>query len=66
MFSYIFRGVSLTTDHYSQRDDVASILYKLAARQDAAGLAIDIVGGKGEIDSQLDEFIKKGVSDFLG
>jgi len=47
------------------RDDVASILFKLASRKDSAGLAIDIVGGKGEIDSQLDTFIQKGVSDFL-
>jgi len=48
------------------RGNVAKVLYLLASRPKAAGLAIDICGGEGDIESQLDDFIKKGITDFLG
>ncbi|KAJ7868563.1 NADH(P)-binding-domain-containing protein [Mycena olivaceomarginata] len=48
------------------RDDVALALAKLLDREDAAGLAIDIVGGETPIEAGLDAFIKKGETDFLG
>ncbi|KAG8872922.1 hypothetical protein FRB97_007262 [Tulasnella sp. 331] len=48
------------------RDDVAKVLYLLATRPKAAGLAIDLIGGRDDMESQLDEFIAKGVTDFLG
>jgi len=35
-------------------------------REDAAGLAIDIVGGDTPIQEGLNEAIKKGETDFLG
>lgn len=38
----------------------------LADRQDAAGLAIDIIGGETPIEEGLDVMIKKGETDFLG
>ncbi|KAL5479108.1 hypothetical protein ACEPAI_2396 [Sanghuangporus weigelae] len=47
-------------------DDVAYTLALLADRPDAAGLAIDIVGGDDKIEDALDAFIKKGETDFLG
>ncbi|VDB92247.1 unnamed protein product [Peniophora sp. CBMAI 1063] len=49
------------------RDDVALALSILVDREDAGGLAVDIVGG-GEktIAEGLDAFIAKGESDFLG
>ena len=54
------------TDKSSKRDDVALALRYLVDRPDAAGLAIDMVGGKEPIESGLDAFIKKGETDFLG
>ncbi|KAL5520184.1 hypothetical protein ACEPAG_9397 [Sanghuangporus baumii] len=47
-------------------DDVAFTLALLAGRPDAAGLAIDVVGGDDKIEDALDAFIKKGETDFLG
>ncbi|KAG8908810.1 hypothetical protein FRB99_003048 [Tulasnella sp. 403] len=47
------------------RDDVATILYELASRPEASGLAIDVIGGDKDIVPQLDAFIEEGVSDFL-
>lgn len=49
-----------------QRDDVAKALAVLLDREDAAGLAIDFVGGDTPIEEGLDAFIKKGETDFLG
>ncbi|KAJ7200575.1 NADH(P)-binding-domain-containing protein [Mycena pura] len=48
------------------RDDVATALAYLLDRDDAAGLAIDIVGGDTPIADGLDAAIKKGETDFLG
>jgi len=48
------------------RDDVAEALALLVDREDAAGLAIDIVGGDTPINEGLDAAIKKGETDFLG
>ncbi|KAF9555680.1 NAD(P)-binding protein [Agrocybe pediades] len=48
------------------RDDVALALSLLLNRVDAAGLAIDLVGGDTPIKEGLDAFIKKGETDFLG
>ncbi|KAJ6625994.1 NADH(P)-binding-domain-containing protein [Mycena sp. CBHHK59/15] len=48
------------------RDDVATALAALLEREDAAGLAIDIVGGDTPIEEGLDFAIKKGETDFLG
>jgi hypothetical protein len=48
------------------RDDVAKGLAFLVDRKDAAGLAIDFVGGDTPIDDGLDAFIRKGETDFLG
>ncbi|KAF4611946.1 hypothetical protein D9613_003763 [Agrocybe pediades] len=48
------------------RDDVALALSLLLNREDAAGLAIDLVGGDTPIQEGLDAFIKKGETDFLG
>jgi hypothetical protein len=45
---------------------VAKALALLIDRQDAAGLAIDIVGGDTPLQDGLDAFIKKGETDFLG
>lgn len=53
-------------DDLLQRDDVALTLALLAERPDAAGLAIDLVGGEDDIEGALDEFIKKGETDWLG
>ncbi|VDB92257.1 unnamed protein product [Peniophora sp. CBMAI 1063] len=47
------------------RDDVALALSVLVDRPDAAGLAIDIVGGDTPIVEGLDAFIAKGETDFL-
>jgi hypothetical protein len=49
-----------------QRDDVTKVLTLLLDREDAAGLAIDIIGGDTLIEEGLDAVIKKGESDFLG
>lgn len=49
-----------------QRDDVAKTLSLLVDREDAAGLAIDVVGGDVPIAEALDAAIKKGETDFLG
>jgi len=48
------------------RDDVALALALLVDREDAAGLAIDFVGGETPIQQGLDAAIKKGETDFLG
>jgi nucleoside-diphosphate-sugar epimerase len=48
------------------RQDVAEALALLIDREDAAGLAIDIVGGETPIQQGLNEFIKKGETDWLG
>ncbi|KAK7055543.1 NADH(P)-binding-domain-containing protein [Favolaschia claudopus] len=48
------------------RDDVATALAGLLDREDAAGLAIDMVGGETPIAEGLDAMIKKGETDFLG
>ncbi|KAF7300329.1 NAD(P)-bd-dom domain-containing protein [Mycena chlorophos] len=48
------------------RDDVALALFTLLDRPDAAGLAIDIVGGETPIAEGLDTMIAKGETDFLG
>ncbi|KAJ7055245.1 NADH(P)-binding-domain-containing protein [Mycena amicta] len=48
------------------RDDVALALSLLLDRPDAAGLAIDIVGGETPIGEGLDKMIAKGETDFLG
>ncbi|KAI0725603.1 hypothetical protein BC629DRAFT_1601844 [Irpex lacteus] len=47
------------------RDDVAKTLYLLLEREDAHGLAIDLVGGDIPLEDGLDSFIKKGESDFV-
>lgn len=49
-----------------QRDDVAKALALLVDREDAASLAIDIVGGETPIEEGLDATIQKGETDFLG
>ena len=49
-----------------QRDDVAYTLSLLADRPDSIGLAIDLNGGNDDIGTALDNFIKKGETDFLG
>ena len=56
----------LSLNLVSQRDDVANALAALVDRPDAAGLAIDIVGGETPISEGIDAFIKKGVTDWLG
>ncbi|KAJ7271165.1 NADH(P)-binding-domain-containing protein [Mycena rebaudengoi] len=48
------------------RDDVALALASLLEREDAAGLAIDIVGGNTSIADGVDAKIKSGETDFLG
>jgi hypothetical protein len=42
------------------------VLALLVDREDAAGLAIDLVGGDSNIVTALDAAIKKGETDFLG
>jgi hypothetical protein len=49
-----------------QSDDVTKVLALLLDREDAAGLAIDIIGGDTLIEEGLDAVIKKGETDFLG
>ncbi|KAK7055510.1 hypothetical protein R3P38DRAFT_3304729 [Favolaschia claudopus] len=46
------------------RDDVATALAALLDREDAAGLAIDMVGGEPPTAEGLDAMIKKGETDF--
>ncbi|KZV75833.1 NAD(P)-binding protein [Peniophora sp. CONT] len=48
------------------RDDVALALSILIDRPDAAGLAVDMVGGDTSITEGLDAFIARGETDFLG
>ncbi|KAG6840010.1 hypothetical protein C0991_009642 [Blastosporella zonata] len=48
------------------RDDVAKALALLADREDAAGLALDMVGGDTPIEQSLNAAIRKGETDFLG
>jgi hypothetical protein len=50
---------------FFKRDDVAKALALLADREDAAGLAIDIIGGETPIEEALDAMIKNGETDFL-
>lgn len=50
----------------SQRDDVASVLAALVDRPDAAGLALDLVGGETPLKEALDAAIIKKETDFLG
>lgn len=45
---------------------MAEALALLIDREDAAGLAIDIIGGDIPIEKALDAVIKKGETDFLG
>ncbi|TRM68595.1 NADH(P)-binding-domain-containing protein [Schizophyllum amplum] len=47
------------------RDDVAKALALLLERDDAATLALDIIGGDTPIEDALDAAIKKGETDFL-
>lgn len=49
-----------------QRNDVAKALALLVDREDAAGLAVDYVGGDTPIEEGLNAFIAKGETDFLG
>ncbi|EGN94738.1 hypothetical protein SERLA73DRAFT_187791 [Serpula lacrymans var. lacrymans S7.3] len=48
------------------RDDVAKTLALLVNREDAAGLALDLVGGETPLEQALDAAISKGETDFLG
>ncbi|KZS96742.1 NAD(P)-binding protein [Sistotremastrum niveocremeum HHB9708] len=48
------------------RDDVATVLALLVDRPDAAGLALDLVGGDDAIEQTLDAAIKLGETDWLG
>ncbi|KAG6846354.1 hypothetical protein H0H93_014491 [Arthromyces matolae] len=48
------------------RDDVAQVLALLADREDAAGLALDVVGGENSIEESLEAAIKRGETDFTG
>lgn len=61
-------GHNTSTDSisYRQRDDLAELLALLVRRDDAAGLAIDAVGGETPIKDGLDTVIQKGETDFLG
>lgn len=47
-----------------QRDDVAKTLAVLVERPDAAGLAIDLVGGETPISEGIDAVVQKGETDF--
>lgn len=58
-------GVS-STDRAQQRQDVAQTLALLLDREDAAGLALDVVGGEAPIAEALDAAIKKRHPIFLG
>ncbi|TFY71114.1 hypothetical protein EVG20_g1898 [Dentipellis fragilis] len=61
--------VSIGRTHLSPgipRDDVAQTLAHLVDRPDAAGLAIDAIGGESPIGEALDAFIKKGETDWVG
>ena len=60
-----FHSPRKASSQLPQRDDVAKALCALLDREDAAGLAIDIVGGGDEnIEQGIDAFIKKGETDF--
>jgi len=58
-------GSAHLKDHIS-RDDVAQALFLLADREDAAGIALDMVGGDVPISEALDAALMKGETDFLG
>lgn len=45
---------------------MAKVLALLLDREDAAGLAIDLVGGDTPLEEGLDAVIKKGETDFVG
>ncbi|KAJ3516095.1 hypothetical protein NMY22_g14291 [Coprinellus aureogranulatus] len=49
-----------------QRDDLAQLLAILLDREDAAGFAIDSVGGDVPISEALDSFIKRRETDWIG
>lgn len=66
LYTVLICVLSKRFSHCSQRDDVAEALALLVDREDAAGLAIDIVGGDTPIYEGLDAAIKKGETDFLG
>ena len=51
---------------HSQRDDVAQALALLVDRPDAAGLALDIVGGDTQIEEALDAAISKRETAWIG
>ncbi|KAF8890749.1 NADH(P)-binding-domain-containing protein [Infundibulicybe gibba] len=53
-------------DETISREDVAQTLALLVDREDAAGLAIDIIGGETPLKEGIDAFIQKGETDFLG
>lgn len=45
---------------------MAKALALLVDREDAAGLAIDFAGGETPIEQGLDEFVKRGETDWIG
>ena len=45
---------------------MAEALAILLEREDASGLAIDIIGGETPIEEGIDAKIKQGETDFLG
>lgn len=49
-----------------QRDDLAQLLVAVLEREDAAGFAIDTVGGEVPIPESLDAYIKRGETDWIG
>ena len=56
----------LTSVLFGKRDDVAKVLQMLVDRPEAAGLAIDIVGGSDCLEDALGYMIKRGDTDFEG
>ena len=60
------RHTEMTLTESQKRDDVAAVLALLADREDAAGLAIDLVGGDTPTQEALDVFVARGVTDWLG
>lgn len=56
----------LTSILFGKRDDVAKALQLLVDRPEAAGLAIDMVGGSDPLEDTLDAVIKRGETDFEG
>jgi hypothetical protein len=60
--------IGLTSFHSPefQRDDLAQLLATVLDRPDAAGFAIDTVGGEIPIPKSLDAYIKRGETDWIG